>query len=184
MLARIDNNLLYDPDTGEIRWKNLRRGYERFNGQIAGTLDQQGYRSIVIRNENGRQVHLRGHKIAWYLHFNTYPMFDIDHANRNRQDNRLGAVVNLRRSTPLIEKLNRSLLPTNKSGVRGVSLCKDGRYRAEIMYDRQAHFLGRFKTLAEAAAARRAAEIAWFGQRCPVYRKPIRKAEIITKLAA
>ncbi|MEA4928593.1 MAG: hypothetical protein VB104_07950 [Candidatus Limiplasma sp.] len=51
-------------------------------------------------------------------------------------------------------KLNRN----NRTGVRGVSILPDGRFRAGIMLRHVRHELGVFDTLAAAAAARREAE--------------------------
>jgi hypothetical protein len=51
-----------------------------------------------------------------------------------------------------------------RSGITGVYIQK-GRYRAEITVDRKRIFLGSFETLKEAAAARHAAEVKYFGPR-------------------
>lgn len=51
-----------------------------------------------------------------------------------------------------------------KSGITGVYMQK-GKYRAEITVDRKRIFLGSFETLKEAAAARHAAEVKYFGPR-------------------
>lgn len=51
-----------------------------------------------------------------------------------------------------------------KSGITGVYIQK-GKYRAEITVDKKRIFLGSFETLKEAAAARHAAEVKYFGPR-------------------
>lgn len=61
-----------------------------------------------------------------------------------------------------------ALLPTRKlnknssTGIRGVCLCGDGRYRATINLRRHQYDLGKFSTLSEAAAARKQAEVALY----------------------
>lgn len=51
-------------------------------------------------------------------------------------------------------------MPTkaSKTGVRGVMLRKDGRYQACLIFQKKRHYLGIFKTLEEAARARKKAE--------------------------
>ena len=53
----------------------------------------------------------------------------------------------------------------NTSGVRGVHFDKDrGLWVAQIMFQRKAHILGRFKTKREAVKARLAGEEEYFGK--------------------
>ena len=50
-------------------------------------------------------------------------------------------------------------LKTSKSGVRGVSLIRDGRYKAELTFRKKRYYLGTFKELDDAVKARKEAEI-------------------------
>lgn len=60
-----------------------------------------------------------------------------------------------------IEFLQKINVPTKASstGVRGVTLRKDGRYKAELTFQKKRQYLGVYNTLEEAAAARKKAEI-------------------------
>ena len=59
-----------------------------------------------------------------------------------------------------IEFLSKINVPTKASstGVRGVTMKKDGRYKAELTFQKKRHYLGMFNTLEEAAHARKQAE--------------------------
>lgn len=62
-------------------------------------------------------------------------------------------------------KKDRKLNKNNTSGVRGVHYDKDrGLWVAQIMFQRKAHILGRFKTKKEAIEARKAGEEKYFGK--------------------
>lgn len=50
-------------------------------------------------------------------------------------------------------------LKTSKSGVRGVSLLRDGRYKAELTFRKKRYYLGTFRVLDDAVKARKEAEI-------------------------
>ena len=50
-------------------------------------------------------------------------------------------------------------LKTSKSGVRGVSLIRDGRYKAELTFRKKRYYLGTFRELDDAVKARKEAEI-------------------------
>lgn len=61
----------------------------------------------------------------------------------------------------------RNISPTsaNSSGVVGVSFDRrSGKWDARLTFQGKRHYLGRYDTLAEAAAARRKAEQEWFGE--------------------
>lgn len=60
-----------------------------------------------------------------------------------------------------IEFLEKISVPTKRSttGVRGVSQRKDGSYQATLTFRKKHYYLGRFKTLEEAAKARKQAEV-------------------------
>jgi hypothetical protein len=93
----------------------------------------------------------------------------IDHINGDRADNRK---ANLRVVPDLVNQINRHTLNRNNtSGHRGVAPFSKSRtkpWRATISVDRRQVHLGLFATVEEAVAARRAAELEYFGELCPV----------------
>ena len=58
---------------------------------------------------------------------------------------------------------NRKPRRDSGTGVRGVSLHRDGKFKATIRRNYQGHYLGLFATLEEATAARREAEQRLYG---------------------
>lgn len=93
----------------------------------------------------------------------------VDHRNGDPLDNRR---ANLRVVTPQRNQVNRKRLNRNNtSGVRGVAYqparSSSRPWRAHIKVDGRIRTLGQFATKAEALAARRAAELRYFGEQCP-----------------
>lgn len=79
----------------------------------------------------------------------------VDHANGDRLDNRR---INLRACTISQNNCNRGPYARNRSGIKGVSYCKQtGRWRATVSIDGRMKQLGRFHSPEEAAAAYAAA---------------------------
>ena len=60
-----------------------------------------------------------------------------------------------------IEFVSKINVPTKASttGVRGVTLCRNGRYKAELTFQKKRHYLGSYASLEEAGKARKQAEI-------------------------
>jgi hypothetical protein len=90
---------------------------------------------------------------------------DIDHINGNRSDNRW---CNLRLATRSQNNWNRPPQANNPFGVSGVYLrtyrSGNTKWHARVTVDRKPILLGTFDTMDEAVAARRAAEIKYFGE--------------------
>ena len=85
-----------------------------------------------------------------------------DHINHNRFDCRL---ANLRIVDKFTNARNRTLHKRNKTGVNGVHFDKDAnRYKATINVGKRYLNLGRYKTIPEAAAARKQAELQYWGE--------------------
>jgi hypothetical protein len=92
----------------------------------------------------------------------------IDHINGEKLDNRR---ANLRVVDPQLNQVNRKRANrNNSSGARGVGLCPHSRsnpWRAQIMVARKGIHLGLYATKEEAIAARKAAELRYYGELCP-----------------
>lgn len=154
--------LRYNPETGELFWKKrdesqfatlnaARTWTKRFSEKLAfQTVDTHGYLRGGI---GGRQY--SAHRVIWAIVHGEWPAEQTDHINGVRTDNRL---VNLRAVSQNENSKNRKLRAGNAVGVTGVDIHK-GQYRAKISIDGQQRHVGYFKTLAEAAAARKVAEV-------------------------
>jgi hypothetical protein len=82
-----------------------------------------------------------------------WPEPQIDHRNKNMADNRWG---NLREATASQNAANKSMLPANKEGAKGVvKVTRFGvaKFEARIRVDGKQIHLGRFDTRQEAHAA-------------------------------
>jgi hypothetical protein len=84
-----------------------------------------------------------------------------DHINGNPLDNRW---VNLRICANPQNVCNRKLSKNNTSGFKGVVEAKNGRWVAQIAFQRKCHYLGTFSTPEEAHQAYREAAIRFHGE--------------------
>lgn len=149
-LAVIANRLRYDPETGHLTWRQSPANNAPA-GSRAGAVLKTRYRKITINNY---QMH--AHHVAWWLHYGQWPEMQIDHANGDRDDNR---IINLRLATQSQQNFN--MLPSrqNTSGVKGVSWCAKWKFwRAYITLNRKQKHLGNFKSFDDAVSARKRAE--------------------------
>lgn len=115
-------------------------------------VESHGY--IVARDRDGTIIRL--HR---FILDAPDGMF-VDHINHDCFDDRR---CNLRIVDPLKSTWNQGTREDNRCGVRGVYQSK-GRWIARINVNKKHIVLGRFDTMEEAAAARRAAEIKYFGE--------------------
>lgn len=114
-------------------------------------MDLHGY---PVANINGNTVRL--HELVMAMDHECLPDgYYVDHINQDKLDNRR---INLRFVTPQESSRNMPLKANNTSGYTGVSKTKYGTYRAYITFDKIRRDLGQYKTIEEAAAARREAE--------------------------
>lgn len=138
----------------------VRRGWTtQFGGKEAGGVcNTHGYR-IVGLTHNGFVVGLKVHRLIWAMAHQEQPCptLEIDHINGVKADNHVG---NLRLVTKSDNLRNAKMHSHNTSGVNGVYWDKSrGQWLAQIKIDGRKKHLGRFDTIEEAAAARKAANI-------------------------
>lgn len=167
---RLREVLSYDPLTGIFRWKALthRRANYRI-GDIAGTVEDRGFRSIAIDGRRYAAAHL-----AFFWMTKRWPecrtrgskavvdRIDRDPANTAWSNLRLAEggrdKANSRRNR------NRCEGPNAK---KGAYLLASGKYRAAISADNKTRDLGTFATSEEAHNAYfRAAEVAFGAFAC------------------
>lgn len=148
-LARLKELLAFDPDTGHFTRLTTTGG--RRAGAIAGTVAQNGYRYVSV---DGR--YYLSHRLGWFYTHGVWPDGDLDHINQCRTDNRMS---NLREVNAKENGENYGLFATNTSGHRGVTWdTARNLWIAQIKHHGKHISLGRFRTKAEAIAARRGAE--------------------------
>jgi hypothetical protein len=152
--ARLRALLHYHPQTGEFRW--LKRVSPSIQpGDMAGTLDNQGYRRIIIK---GRPY--RAHHLAWFYMKGKWCRLVIDHRDGDPANNRWN---NLRSATRSQNSANRRLHRNNACGLKGVSAHGD-RWCATICKNGRIRHLGLFPTPQAAHAAYAKAARKLFGE--------------------
>ena len=146
----------YDRETGVLYWRKRTRGTIRHKyvaGSSKGAKGNSGYSHVKFMGKTYKE-----HRIIMLLCFGHIPEnAEIDHVNHIRDDNRLS---NLRFVTRGENFKNKSVSSNNTTGITGV--CFDKRlqkYIAHISVNNLRHFLGRYNTLEEAAAARAEANL-------------------------
>lgn len=144
-MTRLDElkalGVTYCPDSGVVMKHGIPAGCRRGNGYVG-------------INVGGKQYY--AHRIAWLFTHGRWPSEDIDHINRDKQDNR---IVNLREATRSQNQRNHPLTAANKSGHKGVRWNKQARrWVAFMRINKKPKHLGSFTRLEDAVEARRRAE--------------------------
>lgn len=143
---RLREVLRYDPATGLFKRRHVTRNWREF----AGAQDSQGH--VQIRVDGPLYA---AHRLAWLYMTGEWPKAGVDHRNGIRSDNRW---TNLRAATAAENCQNQVARCTNKSGVLGVRLLKNGKWNAQIQAGGKKKNLGQFDTLEEAGQAYLAAK--------------------------
>jgi hypothetical protein len=140
----------YDAESGILLWR-YGNGKNVKPWQQAKSLNGQGYCTVKVNGTN-----YRVHRLIWLYVYGDFPKEDIDHKNRIRNDNRL---CNLRAVSRTDNCQNISLPNHNKSGHIGVSwfdLRKT--WTVYVKVNKKNKWLGYYKNLDDAIAARKAGE--------------------------
>ena len=129
-----EKGFTYCPVSGEIKG---------VYGKVITKTDNHGYSLIQLMTE-GKKYYILGHRLAWFLHYETLPINSIDHIDGNRSNNRID---NLRDVTNQQNQWNRT---TAKGYCWNKELKK---FQAYIHINGKIKNLGRFKTEQEARNA-------------------------------
>jgi hypothetical protein len=168
--ARLLRRLIeYNPQTGEMWWKERPVWMFRDNGQgrkRAAAVWSSRYAGTRALNSVHIAGYLEGrifkkaclaHRVIWTLVRGEWPPKCIDHINGDRADNR---IKNLRTVSRGENQKNMRQSVRNTSGITGVRFDKPtSKWRAVIRASGRQTHLGLFDTKAEAARARAAAEV-------------------------
>lgn len=154
-VERIRDVLSYNAETGVFTWRKSTSNAAPI-GSKAGGPNSKGYTHIRL---DGRS--LKAGRLAWiYVTGEDPGELEVDHKNRDRSDDRFS---NLRLADRKLNCENIGTPKHNTSGTKGVSKhAMSGKWEAYIYHHKRRIHLGRFRDIAEAAAAREAAESALF----------------------
>lgn len=147
---RANELFVYDPESGELRWK-IKRG-KMFPGTRAGCARSDGVRHVRVDG-----IMYLEHHIIWLLVNGVWPSDQIDHKDLNPSNNTL---QNLRVCTNGQNNANKKVRPDSVSGIKGVRFDeRRGHWVAHITKDWKIRYLGSFATSEAAAEAyKKAAE--------------------------
>jgi hypothetical protein len=151
-VERLREVLDYNPQTGVFTWK-VNLGRRARSGNVAGGVCSKGY--LAIRLDG---VLHKAHRLAMYFSDGAPCVSEhIDHIDRDKLNNRL---CNLRKLSCSENLQNAKINSKNKSGAKGVNWSEaNGKWQARITLHRERIRLGFFNNIADAIAARKAAEI-------------------------
>lgn len=151
-VERLREALGYCPETGVFVWK-VNLGKRARAGNVAGSVSPKGY--LMIRLDG---VLHKAHRLAMYFSDGAPCVSQhIDHIDRDKLNNRICNLRNLSCSENL---QNTKINSNNKSGAKGVDWSEaSGKWQARITLHRERIHLGYFTNIADAIAARKAAEI-------------------------
>ncbi len=148
---RLKELLHYDPETGVFIWiKTLSNRIG--NGEVAGTVNNVGYRIISI----DYSFYLAS-RLAWFYVEGYWPEYEIDHKDRIRHNDKW---ENLRHVSHQCNMRNCKIQRNNTSGITGVwwdEKCQ--KWRVRIMISGKHFHIGYFNSKINAAKARWKAEV-------------------------
>ena len=135
-----DGKLLWNIETAKTK-----------KGTVAGS-NSHGY--IEIKYKQKRYL---AHRLIWCYAHGKWPSGMIDHIDGNKSNNR---IENLRDVSNAVNQQNhQSIRSDNKTGVRGVVYRQStNRYLVQIRMFGKNKYIGSYKTIEEATAARKQAE--------------------------
>lgn len=151
---RLKELVTYNPLTGKFT-RNITRGRWKVGDEIKGSIDREGY---VIISLDYRDY--RSHRLAYFYMTGEWPKTQIDHKDRNPQNNKWN---NLRLSDNSKNSFNQKKKGKDRSLPKGV-WTQYGRFYASC----GSIYLGSFNTIEEAELAhiKKAKEL--FGDHAPI----------------
>lgn len=158
-LKHLKEVVKYDPETGFfIRLNHLGKGPRGNKGDYVGSILRKKNGGIQVVGMIERKNYILS-RLAWFYMTGEWPKGQIDHINCDPTDNRWN---NLRNSTPPENGRNKRKYKNNglPKGIR----FHRGAYEPQANYNGKQQYLGRYKTLEEAAIVRNKAVKLYYGE--------------------
>ena len=146
---------------GNLYWKTKAARCIKIGDEV-GCLGADGYVVLTLN-----KLKYKMHRIIWVYHYHTISSnLQIDHIDGNKANN---LIENLRLATNSQNKANsKRAYGNSKSNILGVYWFEArGKWRAKIQKNNQTFCLGYFVNQEDAIAARKAAELQYFGEFAP-----------------
>ena len=142
---RLKSLYQYHPETG--LFTHLTNSRVRKIGDIVGMTRKDGYMQTKV----DKHFYVL-HRLAWLYVYGEWPKYEIDHINRQRNDNR---IVNLRDIKRSENNRNKPLGKNNVSGHSGISWStKSKKWCVKFNFDCYVHHVGFFANLDDAVEAK------------------------------
>ena len=125
--------ILYQDADGILRYC-IRRG-SMLAGMSAGRINKHGYREVRVLG-----LVLLAHRIVWFLCYEEWPMFQLDHRDLNKDNLH---IENLRQSTPSLNQANKRPM---RDGLKGATMLPNGKFQASVKKLGKSYYLGCFDT--------------------------------------
>lgn len=146
--------LSYDEITGDLTWnpRGIKDWDTKYAGKVAGHVRKDGYRALSLFGKS-YLVHL----IIWVIMTGELPKEELDHKDRNKNNN---SFENLREADRSLNNKNRGVRKDNLSGYTGVSYVKSrNKWRVRIANGAKEIALGMYNSFEEAVQIRKKAEV-------------------------
>jgi len=146
----IKKHLSYEPNTGKVFWKISPNNRIKEGQEVACKDGQRGQITVTFE---GKSKNYRLHRVAWLLHYGSWPKGCLDHVNNNPSDNR---IENLRECSHSDNMKNQKVRRDSSTGYKGVCYRPSksgGFYTAQIYYNNKLRYIGSYKTAEQAASA-------------------------------
>jgi len=142
-----------------VPWRR-KESNSRVFGRVLGCPIKSGHLILSFKDKRGIKHKELVHRIVYMMHHDELPDM-LDHINRVPDDNR---IENLRPATKSLNSRNRDLQSNSKHGHRGIyQHPKTKVYGAYIKTNGKRLWLGTFRMLSDAVAARKNAEGVYWG---------------------
>lgn len=149
----IIKRLNYNPETGSLTWAT--RNQPHFDRLHAGNevgakwVAKDGYRSSIINLEiGGRKVSVVTARVCWLVFTGDWPVFTIDHINRDSFDNRF---CNLRDVPQSVNNDNRGFYKGRF--IKGFTYLQ--KEQSWYLRASKGEYIGRFKCFGQALKAKK-----------------------------
>ena len=132
----------------------IKHHFSLINGELVrddrrnslGSIDKDGYVIVKVKKHQ-----VKAHRLVWFLAHGEFPATEIDHINRNRQDNH---IENLRLSNRKEQVRNCTRKANPDTGVVGIRIDRTKGLKKNFAFNFNGKTL-RFYTLQEAIEAKR-----------------------------